>query len=307
MEINRRTLLQTGLSCGLGMGLVSGGVASAKSARMNTLADLTPEQRLRAYIRLIGTLEDAVRYTSFAGTLWGVAPDKLPLPVCGFQSIARQQWSTDQQGGFVIKSFDVGFFSDLETGEPLDSLVNPITGETVKPFHYKYGGSAIRYSVAGTQNVAANGELSELKAYDLDWTALGKQVWVTDGGQGEIDSPLDPKQWPRESAGEKVRYAGETSYSGPAEQLFNDDLMQADSTLYWSSIAPWEPWLLMNGAPGSVLWRAIGTKLDDPLTAPPQMLKFIEQQQSNYFAQADPWQGYLSNFSRFKNARSPAK
>lgn len=303
--VQRRALLRSGL--GMGAALAVGTSANAVRAAGKT-GDLdleTPAGVLDAYVKLLGTLEEEHVYIAFSGTLWGIVPEKVPTAICGFSGLARHQW-TPQKDGYHRKSFDVGYFSDLESGEPVDELVNPLTGETVQPFHYKYGGGRQLYTKQGSLTISEEGEPGTLKPYDLNWETAGDQIWLTEGGGGEFPSPLPPDEWPRESSGDAYRFVGETTLATSIEQLSNPRVRQADYTLFWTSILSWEPWLLMNGAPGFAMWRGVGTKLDRYQDAPGTLLDYVRSEQPNYFGKKDPWDGVLSNYDRFKKMRTPS-
>lgn len=304
-SIQRRALLRSGLGMGaaLAVGTSSNPVRAADKTGELDLE--TPAGELDAYVKLLGTLEKEHVYIAFSGTLWGIVPEKVPTAICGFAGLARHQW-TLQKDGHQRKSFDVGFFSDLESGEPLDELVNPLTGETVRPFHYKYGGGRQLYTKQGSLTISEEGEPGTLKPYDLKWETAGDQIWLTEGGGGEFPSPLPPDEWPRESSGDAYRFVGETTLATSIEQLSNPRVRQADYTLFWTSILSWEPWLLMNGAPGFSMWRGVGTKLDRYQDAPGTLLDYVRKEQPNYFGKNDPWDGVLSNYDRFKKMRTPS-
>ncbi|MEM7704965.1 MAG: DUF1838 family protein [Pseudomonadota bacterium] len=301
--MKRRTLLQSG--AGLGLAMTVGIDSAANAQGLKSLDLATPGGILNNYIKLLGSLRESNVYVAFSGTLWGMAPDRVPEALCGFGGLARHQWNPKGQS-YRRKSFDVGYFSDLESGEPIDTMVNPFTGETVEPFHYKYGGGEQLFTEAGLSAISGEGDTQEAKPYDLDWQSLGNQIWLTEGGGGEFPSPLPRETWPRESSGDAFRFASETTYSSTVDQLANPELTQADYTLFWSSVLSWEPWLLMDGKPGFVMWRGVGAKLRSYQDAPRPLLSYIEKEQSNYFDKADPWEGVVRNFDRFKAMRKPA-
>lgn len=298
---DRRMLLQ------MGLGASGAAMLTAPSRAIRTAADTFNEQPLdyKAYVKLIGSIASTDVYIWFDGLLWGVLPGHLPTPFCTFQGLARHRWTPQADGSFIQKSFDVGFFGDLDTGLPADEVVNPYTGETVRPFHYKYGGSRTVYLKEGHGFLGASEP--KLKPYDLSWKRAGNQLWLTEQATGQIPSVLQPEDWPRESPGKTSYYAGETSYSTSTNSLFNPQVSQADYSLFWSSFAPWEPWLLMDGAPGFAMWRAVGVKMRSYKDVPKTMMDYVLKEQPNYFDDADPWEGVKSNFARFQRDRSAAK
>lgn len=302
---SRRKLLQSGFGVSAGLMLGAADSAQAQARKLDKLDLDSPTGGLNAYVKLLGTLEQSNVYIAFSGTLWGILPERVPTAICGFSGLARHQW-TPRKEGHHRKSFDVGYFSDLATGEPADEIVNPLTGETVHPFHYKYGGGEQLYTKQGLMAVSGEGEASTLKPYELNWESAGEQVWLTEGGGGEFPSPLPKEEWPRESSGDAYRVVGETTLVSTIDQLASRRVAQADYTLFWTSILSWEPWLLMDGRPGFAMWRGVGAKLTQPDDAPETLLDYVLEEQPNYFGKDDPWEGVLSNYDRFKEMRTPA-
>lgn len=301
---SRRSLLASGLSAGLLLGAGAGAVNASSTYKELDLE--TPTGILKNYVKLLGALTKSVIYVGFEGSLIGIMPDKTPVDICGFKGLARMQWVPQKDGSFLRKSFDIGYFSDRQTGELLDNIVNPLTGKTVKPFHYQYGGRASLFTERGVSSLSEKGEANEAEPYDLDWRSAGNQIWLTESGSGEFPAPLMMDEWPRESAGEVFRYKGDTTYVSTKEQLTDSLITQADYSLFWSSIISWEPWLEMEGAPGYVMWRGVGSKLRSYKDADPQLIRYIRSVQGNYFDKDDPWDGFVSNYDRFKSLRKPA-
>ncbi|MEM7501622.1 MAG: DUF1838 family protein [Pseudomonadota bacterium] len=307
-DSGRRTLLRSSLGIGAGLSLPASLAVAAEPSLDggdHPLNLSSPAEAFNAYVKLLGTLADDDVYVAFSGTLWGIEPERVPTAICGFSGLARHRWA-GVEDGHERKAFDVGYFSDLETGEPIDELTNPLTGEQVAPFHYKYGGGIERYTKDGKLSVSAEGVASNLTPYDFDWKRAGQQIWLTDSGSGEFPPPLSKAEWPRESSGDAFRFMGETTMATTVEQLANANVAQADYTLFWSSVLSWEPWLLMDGRPGFAMWRGVGAKLRRYEDAPATLLAFVRGAQPNYFDDADPWPGRVSNYDRYKRQREAA-
>ncbi|MEP3224720.1 MAG: DUF1838 family protein [Parasphingorhabdus sp.] len=300
ISLYRRDLL----FAGLGGGTLALSTGSAKALHSPAWESLSERERFHIYIKLVGSLDTSDVYIWFKGVLWGALPQRLPVPFCGFQGLARHRWTANEKEGvFLQKSFDVGFFSDLETGLPIREISNPLTGETNQVFHNKYGGFERKHNFA---EFIERGDDKSGKT-KRDWRTAGNQACLNEISSGQFTSKLQPEKWPRETSGPLNFYAGETSYSTQLDHLLDPNVRQADFAMFWSSFSPWEPWLLMDAAPGNAQWRATGMKLNSYKDAPREMLEFIEKDQPNYFDDADPWPGVLSNTDRFIEARSPQK
>lgn len=296
----RRDMLHAGI--GLGISSISPAASGFLTDAPVTLNGLSPERSYETYIKLLGSLDSSDVYIWFSGVLWGVIPSRLPIPICGFHGLAKHRWTALGDGNFIQKAYDVGFFSDLETGLPIDRLTNPITRETNDVYHNKYGGFEQQHSF---QKFYRPGKDGKSRSDALIWKTAGNQMTLVERPVGEVPTRLAPEIWPRESSGPTNYYGGETSYSSRLDHLLDPKVRQADYTLGWLSIAPWEPWLLMDGTAGTCQWNATGMKLRSYKEAPKYVLEFVAKEQPNYFEPGDPWEGYLNSVESFKKDRKP--
>lgn len=272
----------------------------ALATNKDHFSSLSPTEVLRTYIRLMGSLKPMTTYTWFSGELWAIRPNKTPLPLVSFQGLAKNIWSTEGKDIYVKEAFDCGFFGDLETGKKINSFVNPINDETVEPYHFLYGGGKSTYSEKG---VEAGGSTKPLNP---KWIQSGDQVWIDEIGYGSTnENPINPDNWPRESAGETLYFGSNTSFITAASELLNPENSYAPYNMSWTAIAPWEPWLLMGDAPGFVQWRATGRKLSNHTEAPEDILAHIQETQPNFLDQGRPWQGHKSSWKSFIAERKP--
>ena len=218
---NRRELLRAGLGLGLTAGAPAAvGASLAAGKRLSEELDLsTPDGNLRTYVKLLGSIADSIAYISFQGTLWGLLPGRAPTAVCGFHGLARYTWQARDNDTYYQKSFDVGYFSKLDSGERLDTMINPLTDETIEPYHYKYGGYERLFAADGASWIDSTGVVQDPAPIAPRWQLSGDQLWFTESRQGDVPSPLDAKDWPREAPGERYVYGGETTFAGSVKQL----------------------------------------------------------------------------------------
>ncbi len=283
-DLTRRQIM--GASLGLGLAITSSSRAASIENSVST--DLNFEST----VKLLGSLKRESAYTSFQGTLSGIVADKTPTVICGYQGLARTDWQPLKTGGFSKRSFDIGFFSDLNTGEPLDKVLNPLNNEVVKPLHFQYGGAPAK-------------EFTQEMANEYQWSQLGDQVWLSESGAGEFDHPMPMDKWAREASGKKLHYRSETNYVSSIDKMTSPH--SAPYSLFWSSLLSWEPWLLMGQTQGFNMWRGVGVKLKTVDEVPTAMQRYLAKHQPNYFDEQAPWHKRISSFDRFMNLRSPSK
>lgn len=281
-------------------GLAPAYVFPESNSQSNGFSSLTPLETLKAYVRLLGSLKSATIYTWFSGELWSILPNSAPAPLVSFQGLAKSVWESPGNDVYIQHSFDTGFFGDLRTGEKISVFENPMTGETVRPYPFLYGGGTRKYSIEGIDSGGS------VKPIEPKWVQSGDQVWIDELGSGSFDNPIDPVNWPKESAGQRVHFGSTTSYIAKASEVLDPDNDYANYTLSWSSITPWEPWLLMGNTPGFVQWRATGRKLSHFSQAPEDILEHARQSQPNFLDSGRPWKGNKSTWRSFMSERRPA-
>jgi hypothetical protein len=63
------------------------------------------------------------------------------------------------------------------------------------------------------------------------------------------DNALRPEQWPRESSGTKVRVSESMQFMTRHADLQNPALTRCETTVAWTLLRGWLPWMLMGPAP----------------------------------------------------------
>lgn len=293
-NIERRKLLKYGLAMGAAPTLV--GTVGANAQMLPKIDLSTPEARFNAHVKVVGSSAEETVYSWFDGGIWGMMPGKEPVIICGFQGLARSDWRPQSDGSTIQHSFDVGIFTDMETGEPLDSMVNPLTGETIEPFHYQYGGWEINHKPSNELYSEEESDKFSVRDKDFSFREYSART---------VDHPIPMSEWPRESAGDKYFGTSETNFLSPLEQIADANVTSADYKLFWTAVLSWEPWLLMDGVPGFVMWRGIGRKLNSYEEAPENLKNYIRKVQPNYFDPGAPWDGIMSSIEEFKKQRTP--
>lgn len=319
---NRRSVLQSGLAAlaslpaaGFAQSTQGPGGASLpvdpvppEVAEPETTSAAPPVD-LPRYIKLIGSLVQEAVYTAFEGVLWGLLPGQTPVPLCGFHTLARHQWTPREDGSYLQQRFELGYFSALDAQVPAATLNNPISpqgaGEEVEPFHYRRGGGQRLFTPSGRSMLQGDGTSGPERPLELDWRNLAGNTWLTEQHTSEYTAPFAPELWPRESAGNRYFFGSETTYSARTAQLDNPAIRSAEQQLYWSSVASWEPWLLMGDTPGFVLWRGVGAKLGSPLDAPEALRNYALGKEPRYFAPGVPWVGQKSAAEEYQQERKP--
>ena len=115
-----------------------------------------PNDSLYAIVKLRGDTQPARVLQWYTGRLSLLLPGSMPMPVASYQGIVRTDWAPLEDGSYSYRMFDLGCFGDLETGELNGSLMNPVTGQRVRPTLVEDGPLERVFSTQGTY-LAARG------------------------------------------------------------------------------------------------------------------------------------------------------
>jgi hypothetical protein len=265
----------------------------------------TPQDNLRAYVKLVGSTAAEMLYTHYQGVLYGVIPNEVPMPLVRFEALGKARWTPQQDGSYLRKSHDLGFFGDLKTRMPIDNFLNPYTKESVRPLHYKNGRGETLYTRTGPRLPWAGAKTAdEAVPFAPDWTVSGDEIWVDDEVSGERESWLSPKEWPRASSGERMHIRSTVTSKGYVSELTNSSLSSARCTIIWTGLFPWLPWLLMGQRPGFLLWRSIGRKIRSPGEASSRILNYIAEREPNYLTAEDPWMDRKNSWIDYSRSKA---
>lgn len=211
-----------------------------------------------AYAKLNGHTDPAKeKFGWFSGKAFGVKPNQKNLELCGFEGFSVSRLLRNEDGSYRKLLREVGFYTDLKTGEVLETFENPYTGETVKvvpvandPYNYTISEFYPEPPSYGGLNKEKKPRIPLL----LDWKKKGDTVFLTTDIHLYYPSALQPDEWPRESPGEMTRVSEMFRYYMDAKDVGDPSLTSIPHVGSWVRETPWFPWLLMDQADGHCMY-----------------------------------------------------
>lgn len=189
----------------------------------------------------------------YKGKAIGVVPGQKNIEICGFEGFSVARLIPLEGGAYRKLLREVGFYTDLRTGEILEELENPYTGEIVKtvpiandPFNYTIEEFWPAPPSYGGLNEKKPPRVPMIKR----WEEKGDTVLMDSDIHLFYPSALQPDKWPRESPGKFTQVSEMFRYFLDRNQLGDPDNTSLEFFGTWSRITPWFPWLLMDQAPG---------------------------------------------------------
>ena len=316
---SRREAMQSVLSVA---GMAAGGLVASSCAgptdsqsvaRREPIDFDDPVQSMRAFVKLMGDLDPTVETPSwFGGHVFGDTRRDRPLKaLMGIEGFGVLRVERQSDTSYRVFNRELAFYTDLKTGEYLDTWVNPYTKEEceVKPIHnMTVNAHMIVSEKFGTAiEMDFDGNLMEVPL-PLGWQNFGHKLFSNFEVHTAFPNELKPEEWPRESSGPVIRIAEIFQRVANLAELENPDVTTADYSGCWTRVGPWLPWMRMGQADGNLFFRTFMTKLNSADELPPRFKAHIEEHLPEYFVAppSDTWGGKNdSSFSVYVRENEP--
>jgi hypothetical protein len=239
-------------------------------------------QSLRAFLKLTGDLDPSVETVGwFGGDLFAVLGDDKPLrKMIGIEGFGVLRVSPQPDGTYRVFNRELAFYKDPDTGEFIDEWTNPLTGELCQspPLH----NLVVNAEVAPVTRMDFDGTLVDIP-FRAPWTIQRDNVLSLFELHAAVPNPMSPEQWPRESAGPVIRITEVFQRSAKLAELEDPDSTSTDFQGTWTRLGPWMPWMLMDQAPGHLLYRTFMDKTGTADQLPRALRELAERRYPEYF------------------------
>ena len=310
----------TGMLLASGVLGVSAGQALAMSSQPSDTVQAAPVAlpyrdnlwNRDAYARLQGDLDfGKEKFAWYRGKVLGVRPGERVRELFGFEGFSMTRLLDNGNGEYLKLLREVGFYTDLKTGQVMENYTNPYTNETVPvvhiandPFNYKIGPFYPEPPSYGGLNTEKMPKIP----FILPWQEMpdGNVVLATDIHL-YYPSALQPDQWPRESSGQFNRVSELFRFVIDRNKLANPAVTSLCYTGTWSRITPWLPWMLMGQADGHINYICTMGAYDDMSVVSPSVLEYAKANYPLYFSAPEKWEEpSLSSLERYALEQKPA-
>ena len=241
-----------------------GGITAASALAVSgrgtaaNAADLAnPDALLPLYRVMRGGVADEPALWWLTGTLFAKLVGKTNVPLC---QVHGASWNriTNRDDGHLDQAMDeAGYFGHVDTGEILDTWVNPINGHEAKPEGYR---TLSRQIITRTAVEVANSPIT-VEGKMGPAIVSGDVVWVP-----EIFSATVPAS----VTGSAPRIV--ESMATFQAQVADVDLTAQrflPCTLFFQEVDPFYDWMGMpEDEPGLLVWHVVGRKLRSTAEVP---------------------------------------
>ncbi len=303
LNLSRRQMM---LSTG-GLGMAAGaslaiGTAPAQAAGSRvtpealTAGDFdltTAKDNKLTYARMLGNLDTSkTKYGWYSGLVMSVQDNKKLENLFMMEGFSCARLVPQEDGTFQKLLREVGYYKDLKTGEIMEEWDNPFNGERVRvvpiandPFnHY------IRETYPEPPSYGGlNQEKREPIPFILPWIPRGDVMNMDNHIHLLYPSAMQPDEWPRESPGPMTRVTEHFMYQIDMAELQNAENTSVKTRGTWSRTTPWLPWMLMDQAPGHILYQCFMGSTDNIEDISEDILEYTQKNYPIYMEAPDTW------------------
>ncbi|MDX2145779.1 MAG: DUF1838 family protein [Rhodospirillaceae bacterium] len=258
---------------------------------------------IRTFARLGSTLETGkTGYVLYKGKAFAVDGIGAQLPIYGIEGLAAIKLDIQSDGTVRFLFSEAAIYTDLASGEPLETWKNPYSEEVVPVWHQRNGPVNFAMSSKPSNKVGAF-ETVEAKpaGFRLPWIIDGDMAMYAQDTTSNRPNPIKPDKHPQYSVGETLYISEHTQYSVKTADLFDKTQPTLNFFAALQSLKPWHPWMKMGRRPGRVFTRMISKKavgLQD-LTKPVQA--YVEKNLAQYVVAPATWTGeYIDAYRLYK-------
>jgi hypothetical protein len=257
--MNRRKLLTTS-------GLVlSAAMVSRHAAAMNA-AD--PSKLLQTYTRIRGGAEAGLGLWWYTGTVWGKQTDEMARPFFLVQGLTYNRVTIRPDGGIEQKLTGRGWYADIETGKPLETWTNPLTGEKLTPPHIK-SMQVQQINADGTMPVRDPDVMDTFDGEVGGLTVNGDTVWLTENFVAKYKP--DAKR-----NGAVNTTSSLTTFTAKVKDVEDERVAFVPAYMNYQSMGAWPAWMKMGKVPGILSWQTRGQKVVNAEAGPADLRSWIE-------------------------------
>ncbi|MFK7828677.1 MAG: DUF1838 family protein [Congregibacter sp.] len=307
----RRQILKIGAT--LPLAASAGGTLAAQSTAnlSGPYLDLTkPEDNVLAYARIQGNISpDTMSYSWYTGRVTGVRPGEAARDLMGIIGMgAVRMLPLEDEGGFQMLRKELGFFTDLESGEVIDHWINPYLDENVEVVHL--ANPAINAAIKPyRQRQGLYEEIDEGgrgTRFILPWKLVGGRAMTEQHANLWVKNPMDPEVWQRESAGASIRISDSNTFNVSIDDLQNPALSKVQSFGNWTHQRPWQPWMMMGQQSGFIQYTCFTGSAAGLADMPEQIVSLAQARFPEFLVAPTAVSAPESSLARYMRTRKPA-
>lgn len=245
MHLSRRHALQG--AAGLAFGGIAGATVAPALAGAGRLPDFTDKRiNVRTHVKMVGSLARETVISFMRLNIYADPGEGNFLPMFTMNNILVDYWEPLGDDEYQMTKYEAGVYTLMDSLEPLEEFVNPVTGETLPIHNFRLGPVPRLYTPDGYV----------VMGYDPDplpIEVIGDRVFLATQSIESAPSMIE--------AGEMNYVNSFMTFSSPLAAILDPDLASAPVHMQLQNKNQWAPWMNMHGRPGGTVARGFGTKV----------------------------------------------
>ena len=233
-----------------------------------------------ALLKLQADLSGADRMGAFGGYAWAWIPGEQNRMLFGTYGLgcSRIEYH-EEEGGWRFYHREVLYYTDLKTGEVLDSWHNPLTGQEVEVLHIRNDPVHRFYPIKG-------GPFAPPYPYTVNGDNLVFQMDVFRAAE----NPMKRAEYPLHSQQDVYQSAELWAIQGRLSEINDPGYTAVDCHTAWARLSMWLPFMEMGNRPGHMVYHSqsftLANGVDD---LKPQIRKYVEANDAEYLTAPTEW------------------
>ena len=257
--ISRRNLITSSI---LGYGLSKSIPLKASEGttdKPNNLDFSLPKDNLYAFGKLWGSYSDTPTFGGYQGVQFARIGNKRLLPLFGYVGFGNMQSRLNDDHSINIRGTEAGYFTDLKSGEIIDTWENPWTNETVEVFPFinkmmrGHLTELMPKFVMGNSSIDEPTLMNEADAdlsndtipFILPWQKIGDQYLLTWEYSHEYTNPVTKEKWPKAHTSKIINPSEHFSFYTPVNAMNDRSIPSSPFHAGFMRTSPWWPWMRM--------------------------------------------------------------
>ncbi|WP_187276568.1 DUF1838 family protein [Parahaliea maris] len=248
---------------------------------INDLDLSTPEARSSIITKVMGSIgtEDTHAFMRFH--IYGYLGDRSLVPLFSMNNYLVQKWKLIEPGTSELRHYEVGYYCEFDTDNPITHWTNPVTGKTVELEQFVLGPIGRMYT---PQGIIAPG----IAPNPLRVNVVGNRVFVPAQSLETFPNMFTPEEFPELSSGPTIFWDSMYTFSANIEDVLNPELTSAPAEIHMQNMTSWQPFFGFGNLPGRSMVRSWGCNISGFDALEPQVRAGFEKYTPDIF-ETDTW------------------
>ena len=278
INLNRRSVLAGALGVPFLAGMAPGARAEEYSGL--TDLDLSDDEMLHYFIKLRSSLDDRVTMGWVDAVNYAFV-DGVTYPMYRLLSTTIRQMRKVNDSLYKSVSLEVAMYMDIETGELLDKLTMPITGNVVDVPLYRAGPSHMDMTVRAedTREFTMGQETVDGDSFFAKGQVESQRFMSLPQRRGDdfyIRQDISARVFPPGGTAPSFFYREWTINQGSWSALSDPSVISAPVDVAYIANTAFRPWMQMGDTPGHTVQNGRGGKAETPDELPVELHRLVK-------------------------------